>query len=178
METIKERYERIRPEVTDGCLFLMSKDKFVSKAIRWFDKSEFSHIGIIFEKYGRLFILDSNMAGVHPELLSARVNLADNFIFIKPMLSKTLTTQAMEAVFKRSELNIEYDFINGAKELSNRKFGSSFKIISSEKNDICSKLTRQPAITQSMVTKNFELIPQPLPQDYLRYRNIYNTTLL
>lgn len=171
--SINEKYAQIRPEITDGCLFLMSKPKMLSKIIRWVDNSEFSHVGLVFTKAGRNFIIDSNANGVHPELLSVRVNECDNFCIIKPLCDAETIEDNLVNSFKRAETGINYDFSNGIKESINRKFGTKFKITLRDMHDICSDWVEQTAINQKMVT-NLPLLP--FPQDYLRYRS--NFTIL
>lgn len=186
---IEDRYKAIRDNITDGCLFLMSKDKFISKTIRRHDRNEdgswaeFSHIGLIFEKKlkdgrRRLFIIDSNPEGVRPELLSIRLKSCDNFAIIKPLCPKKIIEDEVYKSFGRAENGIKYDFLNGAKELINRRYKTNFKISESDDRDICSDFTKELAIEQDMVTLAFRDLKLPYPQDYLRYRNLKSTEVL
>ncbi len=181
METIQEKYQRLRPLLTDGCLFLCSKNKIVSKIIRNCDKSEFSHVGIVFEKFGRWFIMDSNASGVHPDLLSERINIADNFCFIQPMpevfRSHPIDEEIKQAIIY-SETGISYDFSNGIKELVNRKIGTSLRITKRDQHDICSDYTANYAIKTYMVVYPFHSLELPFPQDYIRYNNAETTKIL
>src|ERR1035437_932212 len=169
MESIQDKYQRIRPEITDACMFLMSRNRPVSKIIRWSDNADFSHIGLIFEKVGRFLIIDSNSNGVHPELLSVRIDECDNFLIIKPLCSIDIINDELCKSFTRASLGIKYDFKNGLKELVNRKFHTSFKIKSRDEHDICSDWVREQAIAQGMLTEEFKKVTLPFPQDYLRY---------
>ncbi len=183
METILEKYNRIRPNITDGCLFLMSKNAFISRVIRnCDDKAEFSHIGLIFSKtFGsdkRLFIIDSNENGVHPELLSARINACNNFAIIKPLCSLSIIEDVLWNSFLQADESIKYDFFGGFKELVNRKFGTTMKITRGANHKICSDWVRDVAIKQDMVNLDFGALSLPFPQDYIRYRNINTTELM
>ena len=184
METIEEKYKRIRPNITDGCLLLMSKNAWLSKTIRKNDRNEdgtpaeFSHIGLIFEKAGTLFIVDSNSCGVKPAVLSDRISECDNFIVIKPLCSKEIIEKQLENSFFRLKTKIYYDFEAVAKIWFNNHFGTDFKIRKRDKHDICSDWTRDQSIGQNMVLPKFETIEEPSPQDYIRYRNTYHTTIL
>lgn len=178
MESINEKYQRIRPSLTDGCLILLSKNRIVSKIIRNCDKSEFSHVGIVFEKLGRWFIIDSNAQGVHPDLLSERIKISNNFCFIEPTVDPFVIETEMQKAILYSERGIKYDFSNGIKELINRKFGTSLRITQRDEHDICSDYTSNYAINLSMVTKDFEKLRLPFPQDYMRFNNKETTKIL
>jgi hypothetical protein len=178
METKREHYNRIRNKITDGCLILIKKDQFISKAIRWFDNSEYSHIGVIFEKAGRLFIIDSNPNGVHPELLSERIKICSGFTIIKPLCDEEIINEALDDLFKRAEIGIKYDFSNGFKEALNRKFKLKLHIIDRDEHDICSDWVKNIAIDQNMLIDKFNDLKEPFPQDYIRYRNIKTTEIL
>lgn len=184
METIRAKYQRVRPFITDGCLGLISKPAFVSKFIRRHDRNpdftwaDISHVMLVFEKAGRLFVLDANPNGAKPGLLSDRINLSDNCIFIKPLCSAEITKTALSNAILRAENGISYDFINGVKELINRRYKTNFTITDRDEHDICSDLVREPAIIQNTVTEEFKKLRLPFPQDYLRYRNTLTTTIL
>lgn len=173
--TIEEKYSELRNEITDGCLVLISKNTLVSKIIRWFDNAEFSHIMLVFEKSGALFVIDSNPDGVHPELLSARINKCDNFCIIKPLCSSEIIQMNLSECFERAKLGIKYDFKNAVKEAFNRKFNTKFRIKLRDGHDICSDWTEPTAVIQKMIT---QLPLEPFPQDYLRYRDELNTKLV
>ena len=88
METVLQQYHRLRPQITSGCLILISKPAFVSKVIRIADNSEVSHIAISIVMEECNFIIDSNADGVQPHLLSnliQRQNRVDNisYFFVK-----------------------------------------------------------------------------------------------
>jgi len=178
METIQEKYQRIRPTLTDGCLFLCSKNKIVSKIIRNCDNSEFSHVGIVFEKFGRWFIMDSNANGVHPDLLSERIDISNNFCFIQPTIGSFYVDKEMKQAIINSEAGISYDFSNGIKELINRKIGTSLRITKRDRHDICSDYTANYAINLEMVTEAFQKLELPFPQDYIRYNDTHTTRIL
>ena len=112
-ETIQEKYQSVRDQVDDGCLFLISKDAFFSKTIRRHDRNadntwaDHSHVGIVYSKFfnGRkcLFALDANANGSNPGLLSDRINLCDKFIFIKPLCDSYITAEALYETVRRAQ---------------------------------------------------------------------------
>lgn len=179
---IKEKYNLLRPEISDGDLILFHGTKIVSKIIQWCDKSYYNHIGIVTERHGALFIVDANGSGVQADRLSYRVNSYGNgcdFIIIKPHNSKENISDAMKVLLMRSDkTTIKYDFSNGAKELYNRKFKNRFKINVDNNKDICSDFVSVYAMSLRMVTDEFSNLRIAFPQDYIRFRNISKTIII
>lgn len=181
-DKILEFYDSVRHLISDGCIGLMSKDAFISKAIRWHDreieggKAEWSHVYSIFEKEfegrSRLFVLDSNAQGVKPALLSDRIRDCDNFMILIPTCDKKTIEKALFDSFDRASKGIKYDYKNGIKELLNRRYGLKLKITNRDEHDICSDWCRDQFIAQGMASDKFISITLPFPADYDRYSNI------
>lgn len=184
METVSEKYQRLRPLISDGCIGLMSKNAIISRMIRNNDPNPdgspatFSHCFLIFEKCGRKFVVDANENGVHPELLSVRLSQADNFTIIKPLANIDIINIALEKAFIRAEKSISYDFTNVIKAFINNKFGTKLQYKTRDEHDYCSDYCKDPAITMEIVNSLFSNLGIISPQDYLRYRNESNTTIL
>lgn len=189
METVQEHYDRIRDEITDGCLFLISKNALISKTIRWCDSSEYSHIGeiLVKEVFGkkRILTLESNPDGLRVHFFSNILESCDKFTIIKPLCSQEIIEEEMWNSLGRAEKKVKYDFFNGIKEGVNRKFNTTMKITRTDGMKICSDSVRLKAINQRMIDFNtkirfmkFEDLSLPFPQDYLRYRNKFKTKLL
>jgi hypothetical protein len=176
METIQQKYNRLRPQIEDGDLILFHGTKALAKIIQWCDDSYYNHIGVVVEQHGALFIVDANGDGVQADRLSQRINsykrYAD-FTILKPLASKDEINYAMRTLLKRSDGNtIKYDYNNGLKELFNRKFKPEFKINEdTEKRAICSSNVYQYAITLEIVTDEFKSLRIAFPQDYIRFLN-------
>lgn len=178
---IQKAYDEIRPSITDGCLFLSSKNKFVSKTIRKNDrnadgsKAEFSHVGVLFVKeykgHKRVFVIDSNAPGVEADFFSDRLKDIDNFVILKPLCKEDRIQNAMFAALNRRKGNIKYDWINGLKELFNRRYKRWFKIKPTPGRDICSDWVREQAEDQLMMVASFKDVEQAFPQDYIRYHS-------
>jgi len=187
METIQEKYERLRPQIGNGCLGVMSKNALISKVILKHDrnpdrsKAEFSHVFSIFESdlngEKRLFVLDANPGGVKPAFLSDRIRDCNNFLIIKPLCSQDVIEKALSTSFDRAQTGIKYDYKNAIKEGLNRRYGFSLNIKKEANKDICSEWTETQAITQDMVTEPFKSLKLTFPQDYIRY-NKESTTLI
>ena len=176
METIQEKYTRLRPQIEDGDLILFHGTKALAKLIQWCDSSYYNHVGVVVKQHGALFIVDANGDGVQADRLSERINsykrYAD-FTVLKPLAKRELINDAMLYLLKRSDnKTIKYDYNNGVKELFNRKFKPTFKIQENTDNRaICSSNVFQYAITLEMVTDEFKSLRIAFPQDYIRYIN-------
>jgi hypothetical protein len=178
METIQEKYKRIRPLIKDGDLVLFHGTKLLAKIIQNCDKSYFNHIGIVLESHKGLFILDSQSNGVECDRLSERISdyKKGNFCVIQS-LEDINTDEAMEELFKRQDMKeVFYDYGNGFKELMNRKFGCNFKIGKSDSKDICSDFVYEYALSTNKIVPFQNRVA--FPQDYIRHRNDNKTILI
>lgn len=176
MESKQNKYHRLRPILGACGLFLTRKNKLVSKLIRHCDNgAEFSHVGIYFDFEDCYFAMDANANGVAPELLSKRIKECQDFCFIKPV---TIHVESLKNSIRSADKGIRYDFINGGKELFNRKFGTKLNIIRSNSMDICSDYVSEFAQLNFMVTKEFNNLRLPFPQDYIRFNNEQSTQIL
>lgn len=169
---ILDKYKRIRPEITNGCLVLFRGTGFVAKVIQGADSAYWNHVGVVVESNGSLFIVDANADGVQADRLSWRISKYSkgDFTIIKPL---EYNVMEMSALLKRSDDSwIKYDYKNGIKELFNRKFGMNLKIKLNDKQAICSHNVAQYAINSSIVTDGFKKLSIAYPQDYIRYLNV------
>lgn len=178
METIQDKYKRIRPLIKDGDLVLFHGTKILAKIIQNCDKAYYNHIGIVLESHKGLFILDSQSNGVECDRLSERINDYKNGDFcVIQSIDDSLEELAMEELLKRQDMkDVLYDYGNGFKELMNRKFGWNLKIGKSENRDICSDFVYEYAL------KTNKIIPfknrVAFPEDYIRHRDTGKTNLI
>lgn len=172
MISIKEKYQLLRPSIKDGDLILFHGVGFVAKIIQHCDKAYWNHIGVVTERHGALFIVDSTGKGVQADRLSYRIEKYRDFIILKPKVNRELIDMEMKRLLMRSDPEtIRYDFNNGIKELFNRKFRPSFKIKPNEKQDICSDFVSRYAVNLDLVYSEFKSLRVPFPEDYLRHYN-------
>lgn len=74
METISEKYKRVRSQIKDGDWIIFSGTGIVASVIREADSDSFaSHIGRVVKLKNRFLIVDSNARGNKPEWLSTRI---------------------------------------------------------------------------------------------------------
>lgn len=176
--TIQEQYKNQRHLIKDGDVILFSGTGLVASIIRMCDrnsdktKAKHSHVGIVVESHGALFIVDSNAKGVQADRLSWRVNnytKKASFTVLRPLASKVEVNLAMQKLLKRSDDKwIKYDFKNGIKELCNRRFGTKFKIYLNDEKDICSDYISMYVIILSMMKKIFMEKVIVFPEDFKR----------
>jgi hypothetical protein len=172
--SIEEKYSKLRPLIKDGDIIVFHGTGLMANIIQFCDKSWSNHVGIIFKSHGALFIEDSNANGVQSDRLSWRIRKykSGDFKIIRPDVEKILLHEELSNLLMRGDAKwIQYDFINGAKELSNRLFKTKFKISLTDKKAICSSYTAKYAIGLDIVSKDFTKLAIVFPEDYLRYLN-------
>jgi len=54
-----------------GDLIFCNRDTLLSRIIRWFTKSEFSHVAVVIEVWGQLYIIDAQKDGVQLRRMDA-----------------------------------------------------------------------------------------------------------
>lgn len=174
METIFHKYERIRPFIKHGDIILFRGRGILARIIQNCDSSYWNHVGVVLEINGSLFIIDSNATGVQADRLSWRIMKYQkgDFAIIQSDQSKEVVNYHMSQLLKRADTKwIRYDFINGVKELLNRKFNLKLKIRPTDDRDICSDWVRRYAEGLDLVTEDFNKIGLAFPQDYERFFN-------
>lgn len=186
--TIQEQYVRDRHLLKDGDLILFSGTGFIASVIRSSDKNsdgtkaKHSHIGIIVEAHGALFIVDSNAQGVQADRLSWRVdkyNKDSSFTIMRSTSSKLEIDIQMRNLLRRSDDKwIKYDFKNGIKELCNRRWGTHFKVYLNDEKDICSDYVSRYATNLNMVNDQFKSKTIVFPEDYIRYIDLDKSEII
>lgn len=185
---ILEKYKKIRPLIEGGDLMLFHGTGFVATVIKSSDKNKdgswayHNHIGVVVESHGALFIVDSNASGVQADRLSKRIEKykhGGDFTIIKPTVKRDLINNEMKTLLHKSDDKwIRYDFLNGIKELLNRRFGFKLKINLNDDRDICSDYVCRYASNLDIVTKEFKDKIIVFPEDYIRYINKENANVV
>ncbi len=185
METIQDKYKRIRPLIHDGDLLLFRGTKLLAQIIQHSDREPdgtpayFNHIGIVIASHGSLFIVDSQSEGVVADRLSKRINdyHPNGDFCVIHSINHSGTDKEVDDMLARQDMNdILYDYRNGFKELLNRRFGWNLKIKDNDAKDICSDFVHDYAVRKKMVIP-FEC-RVAFPMDYIRYRNVSETTII
>lgn len=174
METIDKKYERLRPLIKDGDMILFHGTGIVARIIQNCDNSYYNHIGVVIEKCGALYIIDANEDGVQADRLSQRISKyrdGGDFTIVKPLATNAEIQIALRVLLKRSdEKTIKYDFMNGFKELLNRKFGWNLKVDLDESHDICSDFVSTYQYDLGMLNEDFKKVRIAFPEDIIRYK--------
>jgi len=177
METISEKYKRLRSSIKQGDLIIFHGEKALARIIQESDSDAYyNHIGVIGEIAGALFIIDSNANGVEPARLSKRVLSYDNgdFSILKPLKNKTeINFQLFLLLRKIDDSKIKYDFINGLKALLNRWIKTSFKTHNKNDRKICSMFVYEYAVNLDMIHPMLDKNNLFFPQDYIRNKYWY-----
>lgn len=176
METIQEKYTRLRSKLKNGMLILFEGTKPISDVIKISDSCEKTHSGIIVDVWGTFYIFDSNRGGVKPDRLSFRISEYPDgdFVIKQSLLPQEVIDLEVSKLLKESDFVIKYDFKNGTRSLINRSWlgrilGINLKIKPDKYHVICSVYTRK-------ISENLELIHVVVlknslffPEDYIRY---------
>jgi hypothetical protein len=172
MESIKDKYARLRPLLRGGDIILFEGVKPVSNIIRFSDNCKYTHVGVVLEAYGSLFIIDSNRDGVQPARLSERIeqySKGGNFIVKRALKGQDQINIEVSRLLKKTDRVIKYDFKNGTKSLINRLIGTKLKIDSDADRMICSEFVKPYAIALKMIHSVSLGDSLFFPQDFLRY---------
>ncbi len=172
METITNKYHRLRPQLKDGDIILFHGTGIIANIIQWCDSSYYNHVGVVFEKLGTLYIMDANANGVQCDRLSWRINKyskGGDFTIVRPLNSKQEIEYELKHLLVRSSDWIKYDFFNGFKELLNRKFNLSLQINYNDSRDICSDFVSQYQVNLGLLNNDFKKVRISFPEDTIRY---------
>jgi len=179
--SIKDKYIRVRPYIKDGDLILFRGRSLLSRIIQWSDKAHYNHIGVVINKFGALYIVDSNERGVQADRLSWRISKhrGGDFAIIQSITTDMELRYELHRLLNKSDDKwIKYDYLNGFKELLNRAFKLKLRITKRDEHDICSDYVSEYAVGLKMVTEEFTKRPIQFPQDYMRYRDLHNTIII
>ena len=107
---INDKYQTSRPQIKAGMLILFRGTSIVSRMIQHITGSYFNHVGVVFAANGRLFIMDANAPGVHPELLSARVAQYEDFACIDLCQTEDAVNVALGTLMDKDSAGVKYNF--------------------------------------------------------------------
>jgi hypothetical protein len=177
METLAEKYTRLRPEIKQGDLILFHGKKALARTIQKFDSNAYyNHVGVVGEIAGALFIIDSNAPGVNPARLSHRVLSYEegDFSVLRPIKRKRDVYYNLHMLLKTIDnSDVKYDYFNGFKAMLNRRFGFKFKTHLIKDRKICSMFVYEYALSLDMIRPMKDSNKLFFPQDYIREGFLY-----
>jgi len=117
----RKEYERLRPFINTGDIFGTAEDAFFSKAIRFFTRSEISHVGIFYWEGDHLYIAEA-MEGVGVQILPASHQI-QRFKFVGRIDTDRIPKEIVDNIITDSGL--KYDTLGALlapfKNLKNKK---------------------------------------------------------
>lgn len=138
-----EKYVIIRDEICNGDIILTRGTSWLSKTIRFFDKSYYNHAGVVMKANDRLFIVDSNAGGVKPEFLSVRLKDNEDFCIIRPSFwAQKEIDRALNQWLDTVETGIKYDTMLLLQIAIYRSTGIKTHF-GKDNKDICSEAARR-----------------------------------
>ena len=185
-----EKYDQNRSLISTGDLILFRNNKTrksLSKLIQKFDKAYYNHIGVVFS-FGeganrRLMIIDSNAKGVQPDMLSARMNIYEDFCVLKPRpdwREQPRIEEAVSNVMAQADSRIEYDIPLLLEIAIERSLGRNVMSLNQQNKDICSEFAYRYA--KALFSIAYDLTREQWgwisPQDFLRFRDKKEFNLL
>ena len=178
MESIQEKYARLRSSADNGDLFLVRGKSLLADSIKWGDAKDgvnayWTHAGVIRKTSERLEALQSLGQGVVPSILSTEIFANVDFCFLKPLFPQSVKDDAVNAFFDEAERGIGYDYWMLPKVLAARKLG--IKVQPDDKHKaICSVSafwvygSKLPLTCYASVKEQSAFIT---PQDGIRFLN-------
>jgi hypothetical protein len=159
---ITEKYTAARPQIKAGMLILFRGTSIISKLIQHITGSYFNHVGVVFAANGRLFIMDANAPGVHPELLSARVAKYEDFACIDLCQSEEAVNTALGTLMDKDSAGVKYNFPRLLMIAIKDRFGIDAPAIDGTGRVICSQYAQEfcNLFPIPCYQKDSEMIPQ------------------
>lgn len=159
--------QNVRPFVQSGDIMLFRGKHLLARTIQFFDSARYNHIGVVYESYGRFFIIDSNASGVAPDFLSERCMEYVEVAILRPCEKYTSRiNSAIESIIAMADEKIKYDFLLLPRIAIARKLGIDIKPLGDEKRDICSEWVRRYA--RALGATCYDNGNWITPQDFIR----------
>ena len=166
--SIQQKYQSARSQLKNGDIILFSGKGFLAKLIQFFTKGKFNHVGIVWIAMNRVFILDSNSPGVHPDFLSARIDIYQDFEIVRLKREERLIGYAIWRLMDKSQegTGIKYNFLRLLRIAIKDSFHIDLKYLDQKGCDICSQFVQ--IYCAFLNVKCFALVKLPLitPMDY------------
>lgn len=166
-----QKYIDHRDEIKNGDLLIYKGTSILSKAIQYFDKAYYNHIGVAWipENSGRILTLDMWSQGLACIPLSRRMSGYSDFCILRP---KVTALQSIEAIKTSLGMwdgrEVKYDFGMLLRVAISKKI--KIDISSSKKNRfICSEFAQYYTSVLGITT--YDEIDMITPQDFIRNKD-------
>ena len=168
MKAIQQKYKRARPYLKNGDVILFQGTGMLAETIQYFTGGRWNHVGIIWVALNhRVFIIDSNAPGVHPDFLSTRINAYHDFEIVR--FGRTIEAKETALCYimdKADEDNIKYNFLRLLRIAIRDSFHVDLKWMDQKGRDICSQFVQ--IYCQQLNVVSLENIPLITPMDFDR----------
>lgn len=162
----QQKYKATRPYLKNGDVILFSGSGFLARAIQFFTKGRFNHVGIVWIAMNRVFVLDSNAPGVHPDFLSARVDVYKDFEIVRFRRTPDELQGALCWLMDKSQegTGIKYNFLRLLRIAVKVSFNIDLKWLDQSGHDICSQFVQ--VYSDRLGIGCYKNIPLITPMDY------------
>lgn len=141
METIKEKYARLRPFIRNGDIINVRGTSLLAKTIQWSDKAYFNHSLVVQKVDDRIELAVQSLAnGAGPMYLSTEIYQNVDFTILRPQKLQDII-DANVILFAQAVANgIGYNYWQLPKILIKEKLGFNTNLGNDKTKDICSML--------------------------------------
>ena len=144
METIQEKYARLRPQITNGCIINVKGHSLLTRIIAW-ATGYYTHSLVAVQEGDRIKIKQPMLAvqsvadGVCPAFLSTEIFANDDFCIMRPKADQAHIDDCVDAYLAKTEKGVPYNFWELPKLLLKIKLRINIKNVQGNPNDaICS----------------------------------------
>jgi len=165
-----QKYIDNRSMFKNGDLVVYRGSSFMSKAIQYFDKAYYNHIGVVWtpEKSDRLLTLDMWSDGLACIPLSRRMSGYDDFCILRPKTTESNIEDSIKKILSYWDgTNVGYDYGLLLRFVIVKKTGIDLTGLSKKKNFICSEFAQY--YTNLLGFKTYDEVDMITPQDFMRY---------
>jgi hypothetical protein len=169
--TIAEKYEKVRPLIKTGDIVLFHGSGLLSKLEQYFTSGYYNHCGISFKVLDRLFIIDSQAAGVNPGFLSDRISTYTDFCIVRLLRTDAQILDALNKLMdKASQLPyMKYDFLRLLQIAIWEKTGLDPKFLDQKNRYICSQSVQNFTDSLNINCYNRITLPLIVPNDFVSH---------
>lgn len=162
----QQKYQSVRSRLNNGDVILFSGSGFLARTIQFFTKGRFNHVGIVWIAMNRVFIIDSNAPGVHPDFLSARVDVYKDFEIVRFNKPQDEINNSLCWLMDKSQegTGIKYNFLRLLRIAVKDATGKDLKWLDEKGHDICSQFVQ--LYSDKLGIQCFEDLPLITPMDY------------
>jgi len=169
---VPQKYLDNRDNIKNGDLILYTGTSMLAKAIMYFDRAFFNHIGVVWKvedpesKEYRILTLDMWTKGLVVVPLSERMSGYKDFCILRPKVNQEVIESAIFEGLRLWEGKVGYDYSLLLRVAAIKKFGIDITSLGRKNRFICSEFAQAYCNKLVPTYKNINLIT---PEDFRRY---------